>query len=296
MAYNNIESNTEISPIELYKFYNADGTVKTYNSGTESITYLSESYTPEIINTSDIELTDEVEARTLTVTVSRKSSIAGLFLIYAPIEQLWLTIYRKHLNDADSEYVTYWTGMVAGIEYTEENANLICKPIDTAFNKIGLWKTYASKCQHMFADIRCKVNIALPQYSQTAVLTAVNGIELESQQFGEWSNFFDGGTGSSLIPNGWWTTGYIQVPSTGEVRMITYHGDDMQGTFPIGYGYNKITILSGINGLIAGMTVNIITGCNRDLNTCNNKFDNVINFGGFPFIPLNNPFTYKITG
>jgi hypothetical protein len=26
-----------------------------------------------------------------------------------------------------------------------------------------------------------------------------------------------------------------------------------------------------------------------------NKFNNTINFGGFPYIPLNNPFTYKIT-
>ncbi len=293
--YNTIEASTEISPIELYRFYNSDGTIKTYNSGTENITYLSETYRPEMISASDIELTDEVEARTLNVQVPRKSSIAGLFLIYAPIDQVWLTIYRKHINDPDTEYVTYWTGMVAGIEYIQDNANLICKPIDTAFNKIGLWRTYASKCQHMFGDIRCKVNIALPQYRQVATLTSVNGIQLESQQFGKWTAFTDSGTGSDLIPNGWWTTGYIEVPSTGEVRMITYHGDDIQGAFPVGYGYSKLTILTAINGLKAGDTVNIITGCFKDLVTCDVKFGNTVNYGGFPFIPLNNPFTYKIT-
>jgi uncharacterized phage protein (TIGR02218 family) len=295
MSYNAIEASIEISPVELYRFYNSDGTVKTYNSGTENITYLSETYVPELINSSDIELTDEVEAKTLTVQVPRKNSIPALFLIYAPVDQLWLTVYRKHINDPDSEYVVYWTGMVAGIEYTEDSANLICKPIDTAFNKTGLWRTYASKCQHMFGDARCKVNIALPQYQQTCVLTSVNGVELQSQQFGQWTNFIDGGTGSDLIPNGWWTTGYIQIPSTNEVRMITYHGDDIQGSFPIGFGYNRITLLTAINGLKAGDTVNIISGCFRDLETCNTKYGNVVNFGGFPFIPLNNPFEYKIT-
>jgi hypothetical protein len=64
----------------------------------------------------------------------------------------------------------------------------------------------------------------------------------------------------------------------------------------IGYVDNtKVTILSAINGLKAGDIVEVYAGCARDLDTCLNKFNNTINFGGFPYIPLNNPFTYKIT-
>lgn len=293
MSYNNVEQSIELSPVELFKFYNSDGTVKLYNSGTEDIVYLSETYKPEIISADDIEITDETEAKTLTIRVPRKSSIAGLFLVYAPIEQLWLNIYRKHWNDEDAEFIRYWTGMVAGVEYTEDYANLICKPIDTAFNKLGLWKNYASKCQHMLYDVRCKVNIALPQYFQNVTLTAVNnGIYLESNGFGLWSNFIDVGTGNSKIKSGWWATGFIRVASSGEVRMITIHGTEG------GDGYidnTKVTILTAINGLKAGDVIEVYAGCARDIDTCVNKFDNVVNFGGFPFIPLNNPFTYKIT-
>jgi uncharacterized phage protein (TIGR02218 family) len=293
MSYNAIERSIEISPVELFKFYDTDGTIKTYNSGVEDITYLSEVYKPEKIDSDAIELTDESEAKTLTVRVPRKSSIAGLFLVYAPIEQIWLSIYRKHWNDEDAEYVAYWTGMVSGVEYTADYANLICKPVDTAFNKLGLWRNYASKCQHMLYDIRCKVNISLPQYSQTVTLSSVNnGIYLESNDFGVWKNFINPIAGDSKVYSGWWATGFIRVPSTGEVRMITIHGAEG------GDGYvdnTKVTILSAINGLKAGDIVEVYAGCARDLDTCLNKFNNTINFGGFPYIPLNNPFTYKIT-
>jgi Fe-S cluster assembly ATPase SufC len=62
MSYNAIERSIEISPVELFKFYDTDGTIKTYNSGVEDITYLSEVYKPEKIDSDAIELTDETDS------------------------------------------------------------------------------------------------------------------------------------------------------------------------------------------------------------------------------------------
>lgn len=293
MSYNLVESSTEISPVELYKFYTNSAVLKTYNSGAESVTYLGETYIPELIEASDVEFSDELEAKVLNVRVSRKSSIAALFTVYAPIEQVWLNIYRKHINDPDSEYVRYWTGLVSGVEHSKDDASLLCKPIDTAFSKIGLFKNFGSLCQHMVYDAGCKVGINQPQYKQQAIITSITkGTVLEAEEFAKWTSFSNPtppiGLDSNDVPQGWWTNGFIVAPS-GEVRMITSHGNEISGTHR-----NQITILTGLNTLEIGDTVDIIAGCARDIETCKNKFDNVVNYGGFPYIPLNNPFQYKI--
>ena len=36
--------------------------------------------------------------------------------------------------------------------------------------------------------------------------------------------------------------------------------------------------------------VTLYPGCARNRETCKNKFNNILNFGGWPWIPLRNPF------
>jgi hypothetical protein len=39
------------------------------------------------------------------------------------------------------------------------------------------------------------------------------------------------------------------------------------------------------------ISVTVWPGCDRSFDTCVNKFGNAANYGGFPYIPLNNPVT-----
>lgn len=43
-----------------------------------------------------------------------------------------------------------------------------------------------------------------------------------------------------------------------------------------------------------GDTVKVYAGCDKLNTTCSTKFNNILNFGGFPFIPQDNPFTGTI--
>jgi hypothetical protein len=51
-----------------------------------------------------------------------------------------------------------------------------------------------------------------------------------------------------------------------------------------------ITLFSFPVGLASGAEVRAYAGCNRTLDECKTRFDNVANFGGMPFIPTKNPF------
>ena len=52
----------------------------------------------------------------------------------------------------------------------------------------------------------------------------------------------------------------------------------------------NIVLSRPINGLITGDSCKIYPGCDHALATCKNKFNNLDNYGGFPWIPTRNPF------
>jgi hypothetical protein len=43
-------------------------------------------------------------------------------------------------------------------------------------------------------------------------------------------------------------------------------------------------------GLAVGNAFEAFAGCDRSFSTCQSKFGNSLNFGGFPWIPPKNPF------
>ncbi len=73
----------------------------------------------------------------------------------------------------------------------------------------------------------------------------------------------------------------------GTCRFISGLNDNIKmevGEFTGGSGRIKLWLKMPYN-IEIGDTFRIVAGCNRLLKTCRDKFDNVINFQGFPFIP-----------
>ena len=78
--------------------------------------------------------------------------------------------------------------------------------------------------------------------------------------------------------NGYFTGGFIGY--SGKSRFIVAHSGDV------------LTLWKSFPELADApdFSVAISAGCNKSIFTCINKFDNVNNFGGFPWIPNINPF------
>ena len=82
-----------------------------------------------------------------------------------------------------------------------------------------------------------------------------------------------------LQPDNYYTGGLIRITITGVPHaraILTHTGDDIE-------------IDLGIPGLAVGNVLQTLPGCDRTINTCINKFNNVDNYGGFPYIPIKNP-------
>jgi hypothetical protein len=96
-------------PIELYRF--AQGTTAwCYTSARDAVTFASEKYSPAPVRRSEIEQTQEFGRAMLTLEAALDIAVVQSFVVSPPDGVLSLTIFRRHLSDADGEFITWWKG------------------------------------------------------------------------------------------------------------------------------------------------------------------------------------------
>lgn len=266
-------------PVELYRIY-SDGFPEVYNytSADENVDYLGDEYVAlETLKRTQMGLSEESLTQPLTIPVPRDNPLAKKWLTFVPPRTVWIKISSFHRSEIGTpEVVTLWQGKIRGVKWGLNEAELSCQPIDSAFSRNGLRRTHTALCQHMLYDIRtCKVPV--DSFKKTVTVTAVNGNVITSP------GFITLPDNSTVAPLGWWISGFIQS-TDGQLRMVTAHTN----------GGIDIEILAGIEGLVAGSSLIITAGCDRSPDSCTNKFNNIVNYGGIGLYLGENPFTIKL--
>lgn len=130
---------------------------------------------------------------------------------------------------------------------------------------------YVVDCRHNLGDTLCGVN--LTSYTTTGVVSSTT----------DKANFID--TVTSTLING--TTGNYNY---GKLTWLT--GDNAAlsmevKTFQVSAGTSATfeLWLPMPYDIVAGDTFEVIAGCDKVFSTCQTKFSNYLNFGGFPYIP-----------
>jgi uncharacterized phage protein (TIGR02218 family) len=250
-------------PTELYRFVSGLD-VYTYTSADEAIVYQSETFLPTVIRRSNPEQTENTTSRSLTLTVARDHPFAVRFAVIVPDERTTLTIYRLHRNDAANEVTVFWQGRVRSVAWSNSAAELHCESLEALLSRQGLGPRYQVTCNHMLYDTGCRVEPGNFQAQLTVAAIAGRVITAQSGHL-------------SAQPDGWYASGFLRRDFT-DYRMIVRHVGD------------QATVLLPYEGLKVGDQLDAFAGCNRTRNHCKEKFANLVNFGGFPFIPRKNPF------
>lgn len=257
------------SPSELYEF-TADGTTRRYTSASKSqLTLGGVVWAPRALRRSNIEQAKEFSRSAITVSAPRDFPVALDFIASPPEGPLTLTIYRRHSGDPDSELAVYWQGRVVGVLFSNSGATLKCDTAYTGIQAIGRRATYAIPCRHtLYESGSSACNVNREAFKVVGALTAVNELHLSAVEFG-------------TKPNGWFLGGQIELSVDGVTKRRLI----------VGHDGSSIWVMSGVAGLAVGDTFEAFAGCDLSLGTCDSKFANSINHGGFPWKPLRNPFT-----
>ena len=128
-------------------------------------------------------------------------------------------------------------------------------------------RLYHHGCDALLGDARCAVNLAA--FTATATISAVR------------ESGFDV-TGIGAFADDWFSRGtlrFLSAPNVGRQIDIKRH---KSGTIV------RIDLWMSPKFTVAmGEQVSLVAGCDKQLETCRNKFSNAVNFRGFPHMPAN---------
>jgi uncharacterized phage protein (TIGR02218 family) len=262
MSYDSIEQSVESgSVVELYEF--TQGVSKHLYCSTESsIVYQSRTYKPFSGSRKTIKQTTDVLKDSISFTFPRADEFASQYLGFAPDDLVTVSIYRGHTTDSSGMFVVYWKGRVIGSKTSGNEISIDCESVFTSIKRPGLRARFEYNCRHSLYLPSCGVN--KESYKVQRNIISISGVSIDIQ-------------GGSALGSGYLTGGML-VTNLGISRFITSHVND------------NIKIARPINGLTGGTLVSLYPGCDHSIGVCQSKFNNVDNFGGFPWVPAQNPF------
>lgn len=131
-------------------------------------------------------------------------------------------------------------------------------------------RVYQRPCGAVLGDSACTKDLTEAGYQAEA---AVTGIEANVMWFDTVPGFDDG----------WFQRGVLEVLTGEAAGLKGMIKQDVQGP-----GWREITLWSVLGAKVAvGDGVRLTAGCDKRMETCRFKFDNLVNFQGFPDIPGN---------
>lgn len=130
-------------------------------------------------------------------------------------------------------------------------------------------RLYQSGCDAAVGDARCKVDLDLPAFKGSGVVDAL----IDARSFSA--------TGLDAFASDWFTGGaltWATGANAGRILEVAVHVE--------GDGGVTLWMLDlPVRDIGAGDTFTVTAGCDKRIETCAARFDNVLNFRGFPDIP-----------
>jgi uncharacterized phage protein (TIGR02218 family) len=271
----NNEEAIKKKPVELYHFWR-DGTVIThwrYTSGDVAVTYPSGgavSYVPATLQRGIVSWDEALEVTKMEIQAGYIEDPVFAFVASNPVEKIWVEVMRLHRDQVPLEADVIFLGQVSSISFKGVQGNISCVGFE---HYLGMsvpkwryqipcnWKlfetlvigAYTFGCRKVKADYKVSPVVVTLDSTKTILTSAT----------------FD------LSVDGYFTYGSIEFGD--EKRAIVYH----VGT--------TVYIAYPMSNLVGGNSVAAYPGCDGSIATCRDKFSNINNFFGFPYIPEDNP-------
>lgn len=254
------------APVEGYKFI---GSFKTYlyTSADKAQVINGETYLPIAVKRSNIKAgTQEDDNLTLDLDLPFDIDVIRDYAYSQTPPKLTLEVYRQQ-SDNSLAWSLFWTGLVRGFNVSGRTAKVQVPSIFSLALQGEIPNVYfQTPCNHVLYNARCGVLRSDHRYVAEIQAVAKTDITLTTEP----------ATAHIL------SAGEIVNTRNGERRLIL---DNEGSAVKIGYPFVDLQ---------PGDSVELVKGCDHSISACKAKFDNVINFGGFPYIPSDNPFSGSV--
>lgn len=251
------------------KITRKDATVKAFTSHVSDVVYDSVTYK----SSSGLALTNVESSVGKGVNNANayglidSVDITDIDLITGKYDDASVEVFMLNYNDLTQDKVGHFKGFIGevqqGRKYFESEVRSL---IQRAFQLIG--KTTQASCRANLGDSDCSVNLAsftfsgtvLASSSKTAFTTSTASIVSQAENYFAYGKLtFTSGDNNGIS---------AQVRTNNSALPMTF---------------TLMDLLPYVPGV--GDSFTLIAGCDKRLTTCINKFNNVLNFRGEPYVP-----------
>lgn len=232
-------------------------------------------YRPVPIHRSAISSSGSLDNQTLTIDIADgfDTSFDREFVSMNPECVTSLTIRQGHLGedpDDPQNFVVVWAGRVLGATKADRATQLSAEPISTSMRRVGLRQNYQRGCPHVLYGPDCRAN--RPAATRTMVVASISA------------------TGVIRLTASLATDSLVSAKYTG--GLVSWR--DEAGGLVIRTIYrvpenDSLQARGVLTSLAAGDAVSVTLGCNHTPDDCRLVHRNILNYGGQPYIPLENP-------
>jgi len=321
------EQAKEVRPAELFHLWEDSETGRHwyYTSGDEPVTFNGKEYVPAGITRENLSYDTELQATKLSVTAGHIDEAFRDYLAQQPTEQLWVSLMRVHRDDP-SEVMVLFMGQCLSVSFKGATAKGEFAGFQKFLQMEIPRYRYQPHCNNTLFDGFCKIPVqdhsflALATPDTTGKVLSFDDsqedVEAHTAHLGE--AFTVGYPSPTYVT----VTGYdegIDYTLAGNEVTVLSDGNITEGeTLEVKFGYSfssfgdgyfslgwvefqgqkrmivshvglNITVQYPFNDMAEGAGVKLYAGCDQRIETCRDKFDNVNNFFGTPYIPQENP-------
>jgi len=261
------ETSQELAqPIELYEFKQGTETFY-YTSNEADVTFASQVYAAVALKREATKQLVDATQEGMNLTVPSNLTFIRRFILVTPGKRVSLILRRFHRNDPDLQAVVLFRGVVQSFRFGRDGREAILQvaPATVAYSRNIPRFTFQSLCNHMLYDARCKLNESDPAFSKLLPVTAVVGSVVTA-------------TGAGAFGADFFVAGFAEMDQ--DFRAIVSQSTD------------DLELIAPFSTSPVGTTIRFVAGCkHRLVEDCEGKFNNVSNYGGYPYVPTKNPFS-----
>jgi len=248
--------------IELYRIkdgqneYYYTSSNKEYTVDNIASTVYGITFIPRAINRSEISI-DSIEKDNFDFEVPISLKPFDEFIYINPNNSIFVYLYN---NEGHSLY----TGKVSNVEFNLKKHNMKIKVsniISILSNNIPK-NNFSPGCSYDLYSKDCEI------LEEDRKITLIN------------SDYTIDNNLTITLKNGTYTNEF-----SGGFCII-----DGQNNYIISHSINTVKFLYPIKNTIFNSDIFMFPGCDKTISSCRDKFNNLENFGGFPFVPKSDPF------
>lgn len=258
-----------VTQVDLYRFTEQGSTdVWTVTSADFELDYNAgsgvETYTPISIDRSEIEQKKDLARANLDIVLPLDNEMGLRWMKDNGELLVGLTIFTRLKNGT---FQVRWKGRLSGVLPGMTNITLKFESIFTSLRRPGLRARYQRSCRHPLYGRGCYLNAET--FATVSACTASSGATVTC-------------TAAAGKPDGYFVGGMLRTPD----GVLSYIIGHTGATITLQrMSFNLASEIA--NGF--PFMVKLYPGCDHTRATCISKFNNLLNYGGFDWIPQKNP-------